>query len=157
MQNNFYQDVIVQHPFYHIKIRVAILDLLEPVTRLAAVKLLQQASDLGVTLRIIETYRSKERQEMLYEQKATQLRQVGVHHYGLAFDVAVIRNGVADWKAENYAFLKPLAMRNNLVWGGNWQFKDLGHFQRVSVKDQPKLFAETWYPDDKYTPEVADE
>jgi hypothetical protein len=32
---------------------------------------------------IFETYRSQERQQVLFEQGATQLRTVGVHHHGL--------------------------------------------------------------------------
>jgi hypothetical protein len=150
--SNFYLNVIARHPLFDSPNRIATLDLLEPITRQAVVNIIADAEQAGVKLQLTETYRSQRRQEMLFTQGATQLRKVGVHHYGLAADFVRIDAGHADWAAGDYAILGMLAVRHGLIWGGSWTgFVDRDHVQRIMVDDQAKLFAGTWYPDADYS------
>ena len=105
---------------------------------------------------VFETYRSQPRQASLFAQGATQLKTVGVHHYGLACDLVKNVDGEPSWKGD-FTFLGVLAKKHGLIWGGDWgqpgvrnSFPDLDHVQRCTILDQNKLFAGTWYPDDNY-------
>lgn len=66
--------------------RVADINLLEAATRQKVLDIIADAKAHGVELMIFETYRSQKRQVELFKQGASKLRQVGVHHYGLACD-----------------------------------------------------------------------
>lgn len=155
---DFFTDVIQTDPRFDSVARVADLALLEPVTRQLALTIVEQAGNLGFTMMVYETYRSKARQEQLFQQGATQLRQVGVHHYGLACDIVKVVNGEPSWKGD-FSFLGPIAHSCGLIWGGDWgaplqhhSFIDLPHVQRCTVARQGPLFAGSWYPDTAYNP-----
>jgi hypothetical protein len=152
--SNFYTDVIRKDPRFESTDRIGDLLLLEPVTRQAVAAIVTGAAAQGIILRPLETYRSANRQEMLFANGATKLCAVGVHHYGLACDFVVMVNGEPTWKVD-YGFLRPLAAANGLIWGGDWgtpgiyhSFRDSDHVQRCTVAEQQALFAGTWYPED---------
>jgi D-alanyl-D-alanine carboxypeptidase len=158
---SFYTDVIQSNPLFGSPNRVADLDLLEPVTRDAVQQIVADAAKQGIKLMVFETYRSQQRQTELFNQGATKLRTVGVHHFGLACDLVKDINGQPSWKG-NFDFLKDLAENNGLIWGGDWgndtvvhSFVDSDHVQRINVSDQAKLFNLSWYPDDDYDPVVV--
>src|SRR5262249_45296717 len=69
---SFYTDTIKPHSKFASNERVADLDLLEPVTRAAVQKIIDGASSKGIALMVFETYRSQQRQDLLFQQKATQ-------------------------------------------------------------------------------------
>lgn len=147
---SFFQSVIQADPRFHSTARCADLALLEPVTRAAVLAIQAEAAALGQPVMVFETYRSQERQTLLYAQHATQLKTVGVHHFGLACDLVRLVDGEPSWKP-SYMFLGPLAAKHGLVWGGMWStFKDMDHVQRCIVADQSRLFAQAWYPDANY-------
>ncbi len=111
-----------------------------------------QAKAQNVELMITETYRSKERQQMLFAQGKTKLKDVGVHHYGLAVDFAKLESGKAEWGGD-WSFLADLCMKNGLTWGGDWgkplekhTFRDMDHVQGCGIEQQAALFKGTWYP-----------
>lgn len=143
---NFYTDVIQKDARFNSPDSVRDENLLEPHFLTEVNGIVADAANEGTQLRVLETYRSQERQAVLFAQGATQLRRVGVHHYGLACDFGVVINGQIDWHAD-YGVIGRIAERRGLVWGGRFSFHDDGHVQAVSVADQPKLFAGTWYPD----------
>jgi hypothetical protein len=154
----FYTDVIMKDGRFKSTNRVADPALLEPVTRERVQAIIDAANRRGVALMIFETYRSEERQLALFNQGATKLRTVGVHHYGLACDLVKSINGEPSWKG-SFDFLGELAHENELIWGGDWgnpgvahSFIDADHVQRCSLTRQAALFAGTWYPDDSYDP-----
>jgi hypothetical protein len=135
------------------------LNLLEPVTRANTLNIIKDASEHGYTLKVAETYRSKQRQLHLYNQHFTQLKNVGVHHYGLAVDLNLIKNGIYDPKGEDYKFLVELCMKYGMISGIDWgtpklphSFRDWDHIQRITVKRQDSLFSGNWYPDESYNP-----
>lgn len=155
---NFYENVIKKDPRFKSTNVVSDLNLLEPVTRMAVEGILTDAQAKGINLMVFETYRSQARQTALYEQGATQLKTVGVHHFGLACDIVKSINGTPSWKGD-FSFLRKLAKGRGLIWGGDWgapdkphNFQDDDHVQRVTIARQKKLFAGTWYPDASYDP-----
>jgi Domain of unknown function (DUF1906)/D-alanyl-D-alanine carboxypeptidase len=156
--HNFYTDVISNDPRFHSAERISDPNLLEPATRAQVQAIIDDATHLGIDLIIFETFRSRERQSALFDQGVTQLKQVGVHHYGLACDLVKRVSGEPSWKGD-YSFLGHLARQHGLVWGGDWgqpqvshSFQDNDHVQRCTVGRQPSLFSGAWYPDDAYDP-----
>jgi hypothetical protein len=135
--------------------RISSLDYLEPVLRGIVQNILEDAAAADTPLLVFETFRSEARQQMLFQQHATELRTVGVHNYGLAVDLVKNIGGDPSWKG-SFDFLGVQAKKYNLVWGGSWKgFVDSCHLQRCSVADQTKLFNGSWYPSDTYNPLVA--
>src|SRR5260370_21306685 len=115
---NFYSDVIVHDKRFHSKKRVSDPKLLEEATRLAVEAIIAGALTLGIKLMIFETYRSQERQRALFSRGTTQLKEVGVHHYGLACHL------VKDVKANpscagDYSFLGELPQPHHLICRGH--------------------------------------
>jgi hypothetical protein len=159
---NYYVDIIQQSRLFTSTSRVFDMNMLEPFTRGAVNQIIADAQTAyGVKLMVFETYRSQQRQEMLYQQGATQLKSVGVHHFGLACDLVKDIDGEPNWKGD-FSFLGMLAHKHGLIWGGDWgqpavrhSFVDMDHVQRCSVLDQAKLFAGSWYPDLNYDPTRA--
>jgi len=113
---------------------------------------------MGIEVMIYETYRSQDRQQELFNNGASKLRTVGVHHYGLACDIVRSIGGEPCWKGD-FTFLGQLAQSCGLIWGGDWgaphikhSFIDSVHVQRCTVSRQGDLFAGVWYPDETYNP-----
>ncbi len=155
---NFYTDVISRDARFESVNRVSDASLLEPATRQLVAGIISAAHGMGIELMIYETYRSQERQQELFNQGATKLRTVGVHHYGLACDIVRMVNGEPSWKGD-FSFLGQLAQSSGMIWGGDWgaphlkhSFVDNVHVQRCTVARQGDLFAGTWFPDDTYNP-----
>ena len=158
---SFYTDVIEKSPKFTSTKAIGDLELLEPVTRAAVQAIIADAKQHGVALMAYETYRSTERQQLLFDQHATQLRKVGVHHYGLACDLVKSVNAEPSWKGD-FSLIGPLARAHGLIWGGDWgtpaahhTFIDVVHVQRCSIAKQASLFSGTWYPDATYNPYAA--
>jgi D-alanyl-D-alanine carboxypeptidase len=84
---NFYTDSIQSDPRFKSVKPINDMALLEPVTRKLVKQIIADAADEGIKLVAFETYRSQARQTKLFAQGATQLKTVGVHHYGLACDL----------------------------------------------------------------------
>jgi hypothetical protein len=159
----FYTDVISHDASFDSTLRVAELALLEPITRQLVQSIVAAAGQMGVSLMIYETYRSQSRQQELFDSGATKLRQVGVHHYGLACDIVRVVGGEPSWKGD-FSFLGQLAHSAGLIWGGDWgapqikhSFVDSVHVQRCTIARQADLFAGNWYPDDTYNPYSDDQ
>jgi hypothetical protein len=157
---NFYSDVISQDARFDSVTRVGDSSLLEPTTRQLVEGIVSAAQQMGIEVMIYETYRSQDRQQALFNNGATKLRTVGVHHYGLACDIVRVAGGEPCWKGD-FSFLGQLARSSGLIWGGDWgdpnikhSFVDSVHVQRCTVARQGDLFAGTWYPDDTYNPYV---
>jgi hypothetical protein len=155
---NFYTDVISQDPRFESVNRVSDAFLLEPATRQLVAGIISAAQRMGIALMVFETYRSQQRQQELFNQGATKLRKVGVHHYGLACDIVKVVAGEPSWKGD-FSFLGQLAQSSGMIWGGDWgaphirhSFIDAVHVQRCTVARQGDLFAGNWFPDAAYNP-----
>ena len=153
---NFFQDVIKKDQRFNSTKVIADLNLLEPVTRQLVQNIITNAAAHGVTYMVFETFRSQARQSALFDQHATQLKNVGVHNYGLACDIVKNVGGEPSWKGD-FSLLGQLAHQHGLIWGGDWgnpaikhSFIDDGHVQRCTIGRQASLFGGTWYPDANY-------
>jgi len=156
---SFYTEVIAKDSRFHRTQPIHDLALLEPVTRAAVMAIIADAKKLyGVEMMAWETYRSQERQTMLFNNKATKLKTVGVHHFGLACDIVKSINGEPSWKGD-FGFLVKLSKMHGLISGKNWgqpgkphSFIDACHVQRVTLDRQKTLFNGSWYPESGYDP-----
>ena len=155
---NFYTDVIAHDARFDSTVRIGDPTLLEPTTRQLVEGLVTSAHQMGIEIMIYETYRSQDRQQVLFNNGATKLRTVGVHHYGLACDIVRVVSGEPSWKGD-FSFLGQLAHASGLIWGGDWgdptikhSFVDSVHVQRCTVTRQADLFAGAWYPEGSYNP-----
>jgi hypothetical protein len=155
---NFYTDTIQKDPRFNSTKRIDDPALLEPKTRSLVAAIIADAVANGMKLMIFETYRSEKRQLALFAQGATKLKQVGVHHYGLACDLVKDIGGQPSWKGD-FSMLGDLARHHAMIWGGDWgtpgskhTFIDDDHVQRCSVGRQASLFGGTWYPANNYDP-----
>ena len=155
---NFYTQVIRIDKNAHTKNIVSDIHLLEPVTRKTVQAIIAEAKEHGTDFMVFETFRSKERQTVLYNEGVTKLKQVGVHHYGLACDIVLKEGGHPSWDGD-FSLLGQLARKHGLIWGGDWgnpnikhTFIDPYHIQRCSIKKQADLFSGIWYPDENYNP-----
>jgi hypothetical protein len=156
--SNFYLDSIADNLELETTDRRHDILLLEPTTRSIVTQIINEAKAQGLDLMVFETYRSKARQEQLYAKGASGLKNVGVHHYGLACDLVKSINGEPSWKGD-FSLIGQLAKPHGLLWGGDWgnpdkahKLVDVYHVQRCSLARQPELFAGTWYPQDDYNP-----
>ena len=154
----FYTDVLSKDVRFASQARIADPSLLEPVTRQLVEQLVSASQKMGIEVMIYETYRSQDRQLALFNNGASKLRTVGVHHYGLACDIVRLVGGEPCWKGD-FTFLGQLAQSCGLIWGGDWgaphikhSFIDSVHVQRCTVARQGDLFAGIWYPDEAYNP-----
>jgi hypothetical protein len=155
---NFYSDVISHSSLFNSPGRVDDPTLLEPITQQLIQRIVTSARQMGIEVMIYETYRSRQRQEELFNNGATKLRQVGVHHYGLACDIVRSIAGEPSWKGD-FSFLGQLAQSCGLIWGGDWGAPhikhssiDSVHVQRCTVARQGDLFSGVWYPNENYNP-----
>lgn len=96
----------------------------------------------GYPLVLLEGYRSPERQNVLAAQgpQVTQARGgESKHQYGLAADLAPIRDGrvvISEkdaWAMAAYVALGEEAKAAGLTWGGNWSFRDYGHVEMAGA------------------------
>jgi hypothetical protein len=155
---SFYDDVIKKSRLFGSTKRVASLDLLEPFFRAKVQAILEDAASHDIKLMVFETYRSQTRQQQLFNEGASKLKTVGVHHYGLAADIVYLRGGEPSWKGD-FTFLGQLSRAHQLIWGGNWgyphrshSFVDADHVQWCTVGRQAALFRGEWYPAVGYDP-----
>lgn len=111
---------------------------LQPVFRQTLLSLLARLSARGYDFVLLEGYRSPERQESLAALggHVTQARAYeSRHQYGMAADLAPIRNGALmfnfddAWGKAAYKEFGREAAIMGLVWGGQWKMQDYGHIE----------------------------
>ena len=115
------------------------LEDLHPMVAEKARKLLSLAQVEGIELLITSTLRTFAEQAELYAigrtkpgKKVTNANQgQSWHNFGLAFDVVPVVAGKAIWNSPMWKRIGDLGKQINLVWGGDWKFKDLPHFQYI--------------------------
>jgi len=91
-------------------------------------KLLVFASDNEIPIKIVELYRSPEKQFNLYKKGKTKTLNSS-HIKGLAVDLAIIKDGQYITEETAYVSLGEYWEEVGGVWGGSWHtFKDSVHF-----------------------------
>jgi hypothetical protein len=156
---SFYTDVLRKDPRFGTLQVVNDLALLQPGFRAKVEALIADASSQGVTLHVLETYRSQARQHYLFTKGATKLSHVGCHGYGVAVDLGLMTPHGVDPNGSHYEALRLLCTKHKAIWGGDWglpaeahSFRDYDHCQGVPLFRQNEMFAGSWYPADDYDP-----
>lgn len=100
------------------------------------VKVVLAADGRGVPFQVVEGLRSQERQEQLFKEGKTKVKNGGRHTTGHAVDLVVVEQGVPMWDWPAYrtlAAVMKLAAEEQKVpitWGGDWgSFPDGPHFE----------------------------
>lgn len=108
---------------------------LQESVRPLAQNLLRLAADQGIQLKIVSAYRSPDQQQALKD-SGKGVTNAGAllsyHNHRLAFDVAPIEYlSLPDWNPTGplWAKIGAIGKSVGLEWGGDWQKKDLPHFQ----------------------------
>lgn len=130
--------------------------MLHPLLQAKCHDLLDAAKKAGIELMVTGTLRTKAEQEALYAQGRSKPGKIvtrarypySLHCWGLAFDIAVVRDGKADWDAADlYEKVGKMGTDLGLVWGGNFKsFKDMTHFELAGY-DPHKLLNQWRTPD----------
>ena len=120
------------------QISISRISVLHPKVREIFTAFVTEAENaLDITLRVVQGLRTIEEQNALYAQGRTAKGKKvtnakggsSYHNYGLAIDVAELKDGKINWAFE-YEKLLPLAEKYGLTWGGNFKsIKDKPHFE----------------------------
>lgn len=105
---------------------------LKPEVAELAKQLIAVAKDSAINLVITDGYRPAQKQDSLYNAGVSTVKgNHGAHSKGLAFDVAVYKDGKIDWDDKAvYKKVGEIGVKLGLIWGGNWStFKDYWHFE----------------------------
>lgn len=110
---------------------------LHPQVEAAARRLLAGAELQGIQLRITSGFRSYSEQAQIYAKGRTAPGKIvtharpgqSYHNFGLAFDVVPMINGQPDWNSPHWQKIGEMGKAQGLTWGGDWKWKDWGHFQ----------------------------
>src|SRR5690554_257814 len=92
------------------------IKLLHPSLRPKAEQLIQLAAQNGYSIIITQTLRTKAEQDALYAQGRTKPGNIvtqarypqSLHCWGVAFDIAVLIGGKANWDTRHYDKIGPL-------------------------------------------------
>ena len=114
--------------------------------KIACEMFLDECKKQGLNVLVTETYRSQDRQTYLYEQGrtrpgriVTQVKKVGYHNSGNAWDIC---KNIKGHEYDDYSFFARcgiIAKSLGIEWGGNWVgFSDTPHFQIQNDWVQPK-------------------
>jgi len=110
------------------------LSALHPYFRSLVEQLMARCRERGIHLAVVETFRTKAKQNEYRAMGKKYTRSAGghsKHQYGLAVDVVPIIDSVAVWN--NLALWKKIGLAGEklgLRWGGRWRHPfDPGHFE----------------------------
>jgi|SRR6186713_3103368 len=123
---------------------------LHPKTRPIFKAFIEEAeAELNITLRVVQGLRTiKEQNDMYAKGRTTPGPKVtnakggsSYHNYGLAIDLAELKDGKINWDFQ-YELLLPFAKKYNLVWGGSFTtIIDRPHFELTFNNNWKKLLA----------------
>ena len=111
---------------------------LHPVVQELCKKHMAACSARGVTIQVTNTLRDAEYQAYLYSlgrtrpgDIVTNMKEIGPHGFGLAYDVVPIVGGKAIWDDNNlWAVVGEEGKKLGLTWGGDWKsIVDKPHFE----------------------------
>lgn len=112
---------------------------LHPVVADICKKHIQACADKGVKIIITSTLRDNAYQASLYAQGrskpgniVTNMKTIGAHGYGLAYDIVPVVDGIAIWDTSNKAWKIAIeeGRKLKLTCGADWKsFPDAPHFE----------------------------
>lgn len=89
----------------------------------------------NVEIIFVETYRSNTLQMQHFKNGASKIKKDGMHHYGIAADLAFRINGKFTYNGD-YSYLRKCHKSAGLEVLGLW---DIGHVQYIPVSEQSAL------------------
>jgi uncharacterized protein YcbK (DUF882 family)/energy-coupling factor transporter ATP-binding protein EcfA2 len=108
---------------------------LKPEAAELARKLIGRAHQNGIEIRLTSGYRSADTQASLYARGFTATK-FSTHNTGLAFDIAIVRDGALIIEDPDYDKVGLLGEELGLIWGGSWKgFADKPHFETKDAKE----------------------
>lgn len=119
------------------KTRLPIKNGLQPLVQRKADAIIKSMELLGHPIRLVEGFRSNERQNTLYAQGRTTPGQIvtnakageSLHNYGVAVDFVFRKEGY-NASEELWETLGLVGKSQGFEWGGDWKkFKDRPHFE----------------------------
>ena len=129
------------------KVSLARLQLLHPAIRAEAIQAYNEAvkaTPVGVHPIIIQTLRTFEEQDLLYQKgrtrpgpKVTNAKAgQSEHNYGFAIDFALQINGKIVWQVtKDWMTVVNIFKKHGFEWGGDWKsFKDYPHLEKTFGK-----------------------
>lgn len=128
------------------------LSILHPAFRNKVVKMLYECKKQGIELKVVETYRTPERQNLLKSRGYSMLNGGrSKHQHKIAVDVVPIVDGIMVW--DDYKLWKKIGKigkKQGLIWGGDWKrFRDYPHFEYPCSIDEVEFLP---LPDTVYIP-----
>lgn len=115
---------------------------LDPTFGAALVQLLGRMDSIGLPFRLVEGYRTPERQRWLYEQGRSRPGAVVTHadgeakksrhQSGRAADCYPVRGGrvwIPPTTSDIWRLYGSVAEQMGLSWGGRWKMRDLPHVE----------------------------
>ena len=111
--------------------------------------ILKEAKSKGIDLRVIEGYRTLEKQKYYFSKGRTIGGNIvtnappglSLHNYGWAVDVCPYKNGKPYWKSSRWKEIGAMVKKQGLIWGGDWKrLKDVPHIQ-LTTSD---IYAAIW-------------
>lgn len=130
---------------------------LHPIVAEKTDRLVEQAAQKGITIRITAGFRSIDEQDMLFSRGRTNDGSIvtnarggqSYHNYGLAIDFALeLENGEVIWDLQydgnengesDWMEVVEIAKELDFTWGGDWErFPDYPHLQMtfgLSIRD----------------------
>lgn len=134
------------------------INLLHPKLRAEAAEIFKEIDAAVKGCMITFTLRTIAEQDALYAQGRTKPGAIvtkakgglSYHNYGLALDIAFIRNGKLsyDMKADldgdgksDWSEVVQIFKQHGWEWGGDWTFKDYPHFQKTFAYSVRQLLA----------------
>ena len=117
---------------------------LDPSMHNIAREFLHRAAQEGIELQVVSGYRSPQEQHRIYQQGRSTDGPVvtnakagySKHNFGVAFDVAPVKNGKAHWPNDSDLWNKigKIGKSLGLRWGGDWAKPDLPHFEHPTLE-----------------------
>jgi len=131
------------------------LNLLYPPFKYALLEGIDRANKDGLPLAVFETYRSPERQADLFKQGRTvpgrivtkAMRWMSWHQYGVAADVALLKDGQWSWDFDPLAITKyfdGLPVRSVRGDGPHWEWAKLPTIQEAQKLVQDTCLLNLW-------------
>lgn len=101
-------------------------------------------SQLGVQLRVTDSYRSIEEQNKIYNSGVRPAVPGGLsyHNYGRAVDVAVVENGEVTYDKPISKEMAEIGESQGFSWGGGWNKPDYPHFEMSFGQSARELYSD---------------
>ena len=127
-------------------LNLSVLAGLKPQAFTLALKLIEKAKERGINIRLVKGYISPERQKELrnlYIQGQGNLAGVvSIHNTGLAFDIAIVKDGVTLSTGPELDIVGHIGEELGLVWGD--KIREKWHFETANAKEELQKLKATW-------------